>query len=219
MSVEEARGLTQAEGGNPESWNHKRDTIWADLNDKLNNYTIMQLLEKTYPDMGQYARPLWKQLPPMSSHPPYMRADLPGQQVESLTADVHIMHLATISISATSMVCEPAIENILKLADEILTDGFVIVTEPRLLNVSPTRMEKQGLEGIPSWGEMANGKPSLRPFSVCHHKSAARVIALHILVNMFMEEPQLLEGPRRDTKTLGDRLGGVVPPRSSRSNG
>ena len=44
-------------------------------------------------------------------------------------AEVHVMHLATISISAKSMVCEPAIDNILKLADEILTDGFVTHTE------------------------------------------------------------------------------------------
>ena len=105
------------------------------------------------------------------------------------------MHLATISFSGESMVCEPIVDNILKLVGEILIDGFVTDTEPLLLNVSPTQMENQGLPGIPPWGEMVNGKPSLRPFSVCHHKSAARVIALHILVNVFMEEVW----PRHDT--------------------
>ena len=131
MSVEEAWGLTQAEDDNPDGWNRKKDTILADLKDKLSNCAPLQLLEKTYPDMEQYARLLWKLFPPMPSHPPYMRADLPSQQVESLTgADVHvIMHIATISFSAESMVCEPTIEKILKLADEILTKGFVTDTE------------------------------------------------------------------------------------------
>ena len=106
------------------------------------------------------------------------------------------MHLATISFSGASMVCEPTVDKILKLADEILTDGFVTDTEPLLLDVSPTRMDAiqgiQNMAGIPPWGDMVNGKPSLRPFSVCHHKSAARVIALHLLLNVFMEESQLL---------------------------
>ena len=137
----------------------------------------------------------------MESHPPLMMGDdLPGKLVGSLEAqDVCVMHLATISFSATSMVCEPTIDKIMKLVDEILTDGFVTDTEPLLLNVSPTQMENQVLLGIPPWGEMVNGKPSLRPFSVCHHKSAARVIALHLLVNVFMGEPQLLVWPGHDT--------------------
>ena len=96
------------------------------------------------------------------------------------------------------MVCEPTVGKCSKLADEILTDGFVTDTEPLLLHVSPTQMD-QGLQGIPPWGDMVNGKPSLRPFSVCHHKSAARVIALHLLANVFMEEPQLLVWPWHDT--------------------
>ena len=165
----------------------------ADLKVKLSNCTPLQLLEKTYPDMDQYARLLWKQFPPMPSHPAHMRADLPGQQVESLIgADAHVMHLATISISAKSMVFEPAIDNILKLADEIRTDGFVTDTEPLILNVTPTQLEEQGLKGIPPWGAIVDGVASIRPFSVCHHKSAARVIALHLLLNVFMEKSQLL---------------------------
>ena len=85
-----------------------------------------------------------------------------------------------------------------------MTDGFVTDTEPLLLDVSPTRMGTvQGIQGlagiIPPWGDTVNGKPSLRPFSMLHHKSAARVIALHILVNVFMEEPQLFVWPWHDT--------------------
>ena len=116
-----------------------------------------------------------------------------GKPVGSLTAqDVCVVHLAGISFSRGCMVCEPTLDKVLKLADEILTDGFVTDTEPLLLNVSPTAVEKHGLECIPPWGETVNGKPSLRPFSVCHHKSAARVIALHLLLNVFLEESQLL---------------------------
>ena len=198
MSVEEAWGLAQAEDDNPESWGQKRDAILADLKAKLQNRTPLQLLEKMYPsvhDKDQYARILWHQFPPMASHPPWMRADLPGKQEESLTAeDVIVMHLATISFSATSMVCEPTKDKILKLVDEILTDGFVTDSEPLILNVTPMQMEQQGQEGISPWGATVgvDGFAYLRPFSVCHHKSAARVIALHLLLNVFMEESQLL---------------------------
>ena len=195
MSVEEAWGLAQAEDDNPESWGQKRDAILADIKAKLKNYTPLQLLEKMYPsvhDKDQYARILWQQFPPMASHPPWMRADLPGKQEESLTAeDVIVMHLATISFSATSMVCDPTIDKIMKLVDEILTDGFVTDTEPLILNVTRTQMEQQGLKGIPPWGAMIDGSESIRPFSVCHHKSSARVTALHLLLLPFIQESQL----------------------------
>ena len=40
---------------------------------------------------------------------------------------------------------------------------------------------------------MVDGVASLHPFNVCHHKSAALVIALqHLLLIVFMEESQLL---------------------------
>ena len=53
-------------------------------------------------------------------------------------------------------------------------------------------MYKRQLEGIPLWGAMVDGVASLHPFKVCHHESAARVIALHLLLIVFMEESQLL---------------------------
>ena len=196
MSVEEAWGLAQAEDDNPESWGQKKDAILADVKANLKNYTPLQLLEKMYPsvhDKDQYARILWQQFPPMASHPPWMRADLPGKQEESLTVeDVVVMHLSTISFSATSMVCEPIVHNIMKLADEILTDGLVTDTEPLILNVTPTQMEQQGLKGIPPWGATIDGSESIRPFSVCHHKSSARVTALHLVLLPFIQESQLL---------------------------
>ena len=129
----------------------------------------------------------------MDSNPPLMGGDLPGKPVGSLTAqDVCVVHLAGISFSRTTMVCEPPLDKVLKLVDEITTDGFVTDTEPLILNVTPMQMEKEGLKGISPWGAMVDGVASLRPFSVCHHKSAARVIALHLLLNVFMEESQLL---------------------------
>ena len=196
MSVEEAWGLTQAEDDNPESFARKRDAILEHIKNQLKTSTPLQVLEKKFPSVqekDQYARRLWQEFSPMASNPPRMRADLPGKREGELTAaDVLVMHLATLSFSATSMVCEPPIEKILKLADEILTDGFVTDTEPLILNVTPTQMEEEGLKGIPPWGAMVDGVQSLRPFSVCHHKSASRVIALHLVLNAFLEESQLL---------------------------
>ena len=196
MSVEEAWGLTQVEDDNPESFARKRDAILEYIKNQLKTSTPLQVLEKKFPNVqekDQYARRLWQEFSPMASNPPRMRADLPGKREGELTAaDVLVMHLATISFSATSMVCEPPIEKILKLADEILTDGFVTDTEPLILNVTPTQMEEEGLKGIPPWGAMVDGVQSLRPFSVCHHKSASRVIALHLVLNAFLEESQLL---------------------------
>jgi len=196
MSVEEAWGLTQAEDDNRESLARKRDAILEHIKNQLKTSTPLQVLEKKFPSVqekDQYARRLWQEFSPMASNPPRMRADLPGKREGELTAaDVLVMHLATISFSATSMVCEPPIEKILKLADEILTDGFVTDTEPLILNVTPTQMEEEGLKGIPPWGAMVDGVQSLRPFSVCHHKSASRVIALHLVLNAFLEESQLL---------------------------
>ena len=196
MSVEEAWDLTQADDDNPESFARKRDAILEHIKNQLKTSTPLQVLEKKFPSVqekDQYARRLWQEFSPMASNPPRMRADLPGKREGDLTAaDVLVMHLATISFSATSMVCEPPIEKILKLADEILTDGFVTDTEPLILNVTPTQMEEEGLKGIPPWGAMVDGVQSLRPFSVCNHKSAPRVIALHLVLNAFLEESQLL---------------------------
>ena len=107
-----------------------------------------------------------------------------------------VVHLAGISFLRKNMVCEPPLDKILKLADSILTDGFVTETEPLLLDVSPTHLEEATVhtyDSIPPWGDAVNGQRSLRIFSLCHHKSASRVIALHVLVNMFMEDPQHID--------------------------
>ena len=142
----------------------------------------------------------------MDSNPPLLAGNLPGKPMGSLTGkDVCVVHLAGIFFLRKNMVCEPPLDKILKLADSILTDGFVTETEPLLLDVSPTRMDAiqgiQNMAGIPPWSHMVNGthQKTLRPFSILHHKSAARFITLHILVNVFMEEPQLLVWPVHDT--------------------
>ena len=195
MSVDDAWDLRR---GELEPGAMKRDAILAGIKHKLENakHSPVSYLEAKYrsaEDKEHYARTLWQEFPPMESHPPLLEHDLPGKLVGSVTPqDVCVMHLATISFSAASMVCEPTIDKIMKLVDEILTDGFVTDTEPLILNVTPMQMEQQGLEGISPWGAMVDGVASLRPFSVCHHKSAARVIALHLLLNVFLEESQLL---------------------------
>ena len=55
----------------------------AGLEGKLTNQSPLQLLDKKYPDKKeQHARLLWHQFPPIPSHPPCMRGDLPGKQEE-----------------------------------------------------------------------------------------------------------------------------------------
>ena len=67
---------------------------------------------------------------------------------------VCVVHLAGISFLRKNMVCEPALDKILKLADSILTDGFVTETEPLLLEFSPTHLEEATVhtyDSIPPW--------------------------------------------------------------------
>ena len=78
----------------------------------------------------------------------------------------------------------------MELADEILADGCVTETEPPMPNASPTelRQPQEGWAFITPWGETVNGNRTLRPLSLCHHKSAARVITLHLIVNVALAE-------------------------------
>eukprot|EP00974_Lingulodinium_polyedra_P050291 4835608-Lingulodinium_polyedra.AAC.1 len=61
-----------------------------------------------------------------------------------------------------------------------------------MLNVSHTEIEKHCLPCIPPWGEVLRGQKTLQALSVCHHKSAARLITVHLLLNSFLEEPHVL---------------------------
>ena len=115
------------------------------------------------------------------------------------------------------MVSLPTIVRCLKLADEILTDSFVTETEPLMLNASWTEAQKRSVLGITPRGETVNGNHTLRAFSLCHHKSTARVITLHMLLNCFLEEPQLCFRHQQTHKgitllwKLGDHPSGVIP--------
>ena len=202
MSVDQAWDLTQ---GELKPWARNQETILAEIERKLkdHNNSPVSYLEAKFSSVEakeKYAWALWQEFPPMDTNPPVLgsRSVLErGKPVGSLTAqDVCVVHLAGISFSRKTMVCEPPLDKVLKLADEITTDGFVTDTEPLLLDVSPTHVEAASVltqESIPPWGNVVNGNPSLRVFSLCHHKSASRVIALHILLNVFMEEPQHID--------------------------
>ena len=75
-------------------------------------------------------------LPPLNDDCLFLDSEnLPGKSPTIVTAQaVHIVHIATLSFSEASMVCVPSVEKCLKLADEILTDGFITETEPLILN-------------------------------------------------------------------------------------
>ncbi len=192
MSVEEMWDLN-VEEKDAAAWLRNRDSILEEVRHKLEFHgSAMKYLEDKYPTADNkldYARVLWQQLPPLGDKPPFLDADVPSQSRTSLTGIVHIVHLASLSFLESSTVCPPSMERCLKLADEILTDGFVTDTEALMLNVAKNDMAAAGTPGIPPWGEMTeSGQQTLRAFSLCHHKSAARVATLHLLVNIFLEE-------------------------------
>ena len=85
----------------------------------------------------RHARYLWQMLPPMPDVSPVLAGVLPGKPAGSASPkDVMVVHLAMLSFSEESMVCPPTVDRVLKLADEILTDGFVTDTEPLMANAS-----------------------------------------------------------------------------------
>ena len=60
----------------------------------------------------------------------HLPGNVPGKPMGSLAGeDCVVVHLAGISFSRNSMVCDPTLDKILKLADSILTGGFVTDTE------------------------------------------------------------------------------------------
>ena len=83
----------------------------------------MEYLEAKYStveDNEKYARALWQEFPPMDNNPPLLAGNLPGKPTGSLTGqDVCAVHLAGMSFLRKSMVCEPTLDEILKLADSI----------------------------------------------------------------------------------------------------
>ena len=191
MSADEQWGLRDVA---MPPWAHNRDSILEHLKGKLAKCSPLKYLETKYPtpeSKADYARILWQLLPPLNDDCLFWDLEnLPGKSPTTVTAqDVHIVHIATLSFLEASMVCVPSVEKCLKLADEILTDGFITETEPLILNAK-VDVGDHAAPGIPPWGETVNGKHTLRPFSLCHHKSAARVVTLHLLLNVFMEEAQ-----------------------------
>ena len=92
-------------------------------------------------------------LPPWNDDRLFLDSEnLPGKSPATVMAqDVHIVHIATLSFSEASMVCTPNIERCLKLADEILTDGFITETEPVILNAK-VDVGDHTAPGIPSMG-------------------------------------------------------------------
>ena len=106
---------------------------------------------------------------------------------ESPPGKGQLLHLACLSFSEASMLQVPAIELCMKLADQLITDGFVTDTEPLMLNGS--RHDTMCDDFVPPWGDkMDGGKPTLRALSGRHRKYAARSATLHLLVNIFIEE-------------------------------
>ena len=186
MSVEAAWGLAS---GPQDVLPHlkNRDSILQRVKEVLEEHgSPINYRQEKYPSsdkLEEYAHKLWKELPPPEDEPIHLAAELPG---ESLPVQGHRLHLACLSFSEESMLQVPGPDRCLKLADEILTDGFITDMEPLVLNGSAR--DKMGEDFVPPWGDKIGGHPTVRAFSVCHHKSAARSSTLHLLVNIFTEE-------------------------------
>ena len=137
------------------AWARNRDNILKDMKNKLAHGSPLQYLESKYPTSDAregYARALWQMLPPQGDEPPFLDGDVPGKYPSHVSAkDARVVHVATLAFSETSMVSLPNNERCMKLADEILTYGFVTDTEPLMLNVSETaiEVEAQCAPGIP----------------------------------------------------------------------
>ena len=96
-------------------WAHTRDSMLEELKKKLDhagspvNYLVQKYTTRA--DQETYARVLWQMLPPDDSDPPFLNSEVPGKAVESVSAkDVHVVHLATLSLSDGSMVGSPTID-------------------------------------------------------------------------------------------------------------
>ena len=137
-------------------WAHNRDSILEHVKGKLAKCSPLKYLETKYPtpeSKADYAWTLWQLLPPLNDDGLFWDSEnLPGKSPTTVTAqDVHIVHIATLSFSEASMVCVPSVEKCLKLAAEILTDGFITETEPLILNAK-VDVGHHTAPGIPPMG-------------------------------------------------------------------
>ena len=122
-------------------------------------------LQEKYPSSDkreEYAHTLWKMFPPADDEPLYLAAELLG---ESPPGKGQLLHLACLSFSETSMLQVPAMERCMKLADEILTDGFVTDTEALVLTGS--RYDTMGDDIAPPWVTRWMGASRRSALSTC----------------------------------------------------
>ena len=132
-----------------------------------------------------FANALWQLLPPFPEEPMIFNAELPVS--ECVSEQTHTLHLAALAFDVNSVIEDPSTERCLKLADEILTDGFLSEAEPLQVNC-PLNHGLGWEDFIPPWGaSTAEGKPTLRPFSVWHHKSALRASTAMVICHLFAE--------------------------------
>ena len=81
-----------------------------------------------------------------------------------------------------------SIKRALRLADEIMTDGFVTAADPlQILHGSDSEMKQVGLKTEAPWVEEAS-LDVIPPLSNLHHKSQGRVAMLQMIVSMIMDD-------------------------------
>ena len=126
---------------------------------------------------------LFKAFPPSEGAPLPVGPDL--QPNASTT-----VHLAMLSIDPARCPREPASVYVVRqLVDSIMTDGFLTEHEPlRICSGGPEEMARAAREAVgdmePPWKQVS----AVLPMCLGHHKSASRVAALHLIVQLFIDD-------------------------------
>lgn len=153
----------------------------------------MQYLMERYEDSikkQEYMNWLWKCFPPDPATVLRTRFPLPcfnGPQPGD--GGSCILHIAMLSFDTMSTPHEPTrAKTCLELVDSILTSTFLTKHEPLLLCSGEREPCELGVD--PAWIDFNPGASGsiIQPFAIGHHKSAARVSTLHLILSLFMED-------------------------------
>ncbi len=155
----------------------------------------MQYLMNRWENPGEkqeYVKWLWESFPPDDAHQPLRGLPLPVRPVEGDAQGEgqrpFTIHVAMLSFDPLTSPKEPTrAKTCSELVDSIMTDTFLTKHEPLLLcsgGVQTTKARhKRGVD--PTWGAEPDVIP---PLAIGHHKSAARVSTLHLLLTMFKDD-------------------------------
>lgn len=156
----------------------------------------MQYLESKLtgqPKVEKYMAWLWDQFPP--SETKALQTNLPFPMHDDAPAvSPGLVHIAMLSFRANSTPKEPTrTKTALELIESYLMDTFLTKHEPLLLHTGGiTGIHEHATWGAaPAWQPVVDvdvGLNFIPPFSIRHHKAAARTSSLHLLLYLLFED-------------------------------